>query len=146
MKSHVSLSVELGSKVAVVDRWYVFLTATAIPSIPLIIIFLSWQATWVRNSCYKHVSCGDRGSWGSLWDRDPLLGYCRWCSYSQRSWRNPPGCWWFVWFLKIFSNSWLWSICAWKWVLMNIIKKAICYLLKTLTAGVLLNKGFVLTI
>lgn len=146
MKSHVSLSVELGSKVAVVDRWYVFLTATAIPSIPLIFFFLSWQATWVRNSCYKHVSCGDRGSWGSLWDRDPLLGYCRWCSYSQRSWRNPPGCWWFVWFLKIFSNSWLWSICAWKWVLMNIIKKAICYLLKTLTAGVLLNKGFVLTI
>lgn len=146
MKSHVSLSVELGSKVAVVDRWYVFLTATAIPSIPLIFFFLSWQATWVRNSCYKHVSCGDRGSWGSLWDWDPLLGYCRWCSYSQRSWRNPPGCWWFVWFLKIFSNSWLWSICAWKWVLMNIIKKAICYLLKTLTAGVLLNKGFVLTI
>lgn len=146
MKSHVSLSVELGSKVAVVDRWCVFLTATAIPSIPLIFFFLSWQATWVRNSCYKHVSCGDRGSWGSLWDRDPLLGYCRWCSYSQRSWRNPPGCWWFVWFLKIFSNSWLWSICAWKWVLMNIIKKAICYLLKTLTAGVLLNKGFVLTI
>lgn len=146
MKSHVSLSVELGSKVAVVDRWYVFLTATAIPSIPLIFFFLSWQATWVRNSCYKHVSCGDRGSWGSLWDRDPLLGYCCWCSYSQRSWRNPPGCWWFVWFLKIFSNSWLWSICAWKWVLMNIIKKAICYLLKTLTAGVLLNKGFVLTI
>lgn len=146
MKSHVSLSVELGSKVAVVDRWYVFLTASAIPSIPLIFFFLSWQATWVRNSCYKHVSCGDRGSWGSLWDRDPLLGYCRWCSYSQRSWRNPPGCWWFVWFLKIFSNSWLWSICAWKWVLMNIIKKAICYLLKTLTAGVLLNKGFVLTI
>lgn len=146
MKSHVSLSVELGSKVAVVDRWYVFLTATAIPSIPLIFFFLSWQATWVRNSCYKHVSCGDRGSWGSLWDRDPLLGYCRWCSYSQRSWRNPPGCWWFVWFLKIFSNSWLWSTCAWKWVLMNIIKKAICYLLKTLTAGVLLNKGFVLTI
>lgn len=146
MKSHVSLSVELGSKVAVVDRWYVFLTATAIPSIPLIFFFLSWQATWVRNSCYKHVSCGERGSWGSLWDRDPLLGYCRWCSYSQRSWRNPPGCWWFVWFLKIFSNSWLWSICAWKWVLMNIIKKAICYLLKTLTAGVLLNKGFVLTI
>lgn len=146
MKSHVSLSVELGSKVAVVDRCGMFSSLLLQFPVSLWYFFFSWQATWVRNSCYKHVSCGDRGSWGSLWDRDPLLGYCRWCSYSQRSWRNPPGCWWFVWFLKIFSNSWLWSICAWKWVLMNIIKKAICYLLKTLTAGVLLNKGFVLTI
>lgn len=41
MKSYVSLSVELGSKVAVVDRWYVFLTASAIPSIPLIFFFCS---------------------------------------------------------------------------------------------------------
>lgn len=55
MKSHVSLSVELGSKVAVVDRWYVFLTATAIPSIPLIFFFcpdrLRGSGTAATNMC-----------------------------------------------------------------------------------------------
>lgn len=56
MKNHVSLSVELGSKVAVVDRWYVFLTATAIPSIPLIFFFfcpdrLRGSGTAATNMC-----------------------------------------------------------------------------------------------
>lgn len=54
MKSHVSLSVEVGSKVAVVDRWYVFLTASAIPSIPLIFFFpdrLRGSGTAATNMC-----------------------------------------------------------------------------------------------